>query len=330
MDLLPDYAGQTCSECGEQKLSTEFAQPGTLSLPSLKCLHCLQQEADRSTEDAKICTEQLELVTQEKAWSDAADQTLPEGVEETKSGTVIVVTFTGQRTPCPFQEYWTVAQFKTSVATSTGVAVNQQKLVYGQKTLADGDVLSSCGIQEGSTISLIVGLFGNMGGARKICFAVDLSGSMSHKDDGRTTRNAVVIQHLCLALDAMNSPGREFCIGTFTGSAELPLGNKLLPCTNETINRAKRVVRTFSPHGGNGAEAACLQNLLRMEPDLIFFLGDGGWNAPSLIRAANEAVQKGVKINSIAFFTTGGGLPEIAAKTGGVHRIVASADDYHL
>mgnify|MGYP006138449745 FL=1 len=67
-----------------------------------------------------------------------------------------------------------------------------------------------------------------------------------------------------------------------------------------------------------------------MEPDLIFFLGDGGWNADSLVRTADQAVQKGIKINSIAFFTTGGGLPEIAAKTGGVHRIVASADDYHL
>ena len=179
-------------------------------------------------------------------------------------------------------------------------------------------------------VTLIVGLFGNMGSAKKVCFAVDLSGSMADEVGGGHTRLSVVRQHLCLALDSLNSIGCEFGIATFTGAASLPHGKVLIASSNQTIAAAKHMVNSFRPDGGNGGEANCLLHVLAMKPDLVFFLGDGGWTAGPLIQAAKQAVSAGIQINSIAFYTTGGGLQEIADMTGGSHRIVSSLEDYHL
>jgi hypothetical protein len=84
--------------------------------------------------------------------------------------------------------------------------------------------------------------------------------------------------------------------------------------------KGSTAVSQITANGGNGGEAATLRALLKMRPDAIFFLGDGGWDSGSLIKAAGEAASQGVTVHSIAFFTTGGGLPEIAALTGGTYR----------
>ena len=63
-----------------------------------------------------------------------------------------------------------------------------------------------------------------------------------------------------------------------------------------------------------------------MQPDAVFFLGDGGWSADALLRAAEVAREQSVTIHSIAFFTTGGGLKEIAEATGGTYKEVHSSD----
>ena len=326
--VLPDYNGQTCSKCGAQKLSTEFAQPQTLSSPSLICLQCLSEDAHLSSADKEMVAEQLEGVTQQNAWKITPHQNTN---GETKgSGTVTVVAFTGPKTCCEFDPSWTVLEFKNSVANATKVKANQQKLMYGQQTLINTELLSIYGITEGSTVTLIVGLFGNMGSAKKVCFAVDLSGSMGSGVGGGHTRLSVVQQHLCLALDSLNSPGCEFGIATFTSRALLPIGNVLIPSSNQSVAAAKTIIKSFRASGNNGGEAACLQHLLAMKPDLVFFLGDGGWIAEPLVRASYQAVHEGIQINSIAFYTTGGGLEEIADKTNGSHRIVSSLEDYHL
>eukprot|EP01051_Picozoa_sp_SAG22_P023844 SAG22_NODE_6331_length_869_cov_1.351948_2_plen_77_part_00 len=66
-----------------------------------------------------------------------------------------------------------------------------------------------------------------------------------------------------------------------------------------------------------------------MRPEVVFFLGDGGWCKEPLIQTTARHAS-GVKINSIAFYTTGGGLQEIADMTGGDHREVKSIDEFHV
>jgi hypothetical protein len=62
-------------------------------------------------------------------------------------------------------------------------------------------------------------------------------------------------------------------------------------------------------------------------PQAVFFLGDGGWAEEALLAAAQEAKRLGVVVHSIAFFTSGGGLPQIADLTGGTYREINGPDD---
>ena len=107
----------------------------------------------------------------------------------------------------------------------------------------------------------------------------------------------------------------------------MPTGPQLYPASKPNVAKGLTAVAGIQADGGNGGEAACLRSLLKMRPDAVFFLGDGGWDSGSLIRAASEAASQGVTIHSIAFFTTGGGLPEIARVTGGSYREIHTTED---
>ena len=169
-------------------------------------------------------------------------------------------------------------------------------------------------------------LFANAGNARRIAFAIDLSGSMQNSGFSGMNRIDVVKLHLGTALKSMEGvKGAAFGIATFTGTAEAPLGHTLIPATSAGVARGLECISNFRASGGNGGEPQCLNILLGMAPQAVFFLGDGGWDAPSLIETAKQAL--GATIHSIAFFTSGGGLKEIADLTGGTYREVNSAED---
>jgi len=102
------------------------------------------------------------------------------------------------------------------------------------------------------------------------------------------------------------------------------LGDTLWPTTSSNVALCIGEVEKIQAQGGNGGEAACLRACLSMGPQAVFFLGDGGWDADALIAEAKHA--RGVTIHSIAFFTTGGGLREIASMTGGSYREINSMD----
>ena len=164
-------------------------------------------------------------------------------------------------------------------------------------------------------------LFANAGSARRIGFAIDISGSMQSSTQAGSSRIEVVKRHLASAIRSMSgAPGAAFGVALFDTGVKLPLGDRLLPCNRAMIARGMSAISGIKADGGNGGEAACLRSLLKMKPDAVFFLGDGGWDSGSLIKAAGEAASKSVTIHSIAFFTTGGGLPEIAAVTGDTYR----------
>ena len=158
-------------------------------------------------------------------------------------------------------------------------------------------------------------------------FAIDISGSMSSGTDSGSTRIEVVKRHLAGALRCMQgAPGAEFGIALFDTGVKLPLGDTLLTANRSLVARGLTAVGGVQAQGGNGGEAACLRALLKMKPDAVFFLGDGGWDSGSLIAAAGVAASQGVTIHSIAFYTTGGGLPEIAKITGGTYRELHSTE----
>ena len=123
------------------------------------------------------------------------------------------------------------------------------------------------------------------------------------------------------------APGAAFGISLFDESAKLPMGPELYSASKSNVAKGLTAVSSIRASGGNGGEAECLRSLLKMKPDAVFFLGDGGWDSGSLIRAAGEAANQRVTIHSIAFFTTGGGLPEIAKITGGSYREIHTTED---
>ena len=159
---------------------------------------------------------------------------------------------------------------------------------------------------------------------------VDLSDSMGATVGEGHTRMSVVNQHLTKALHAHQGAGNYFGVATFTGSCSQPLGTTALEATPENVARATTTVAGFKAGGGNGGEAATLRALVGMNLDTVFFLGDGGWSKEALVAEAHKAKAKKVKINSIAFYTTGGGLEEIAQITGGEWRQVNDIKEFHV
>ena len=171
-------------------------------------------------------------------------------------------------------------------------------------------------------------LFANAGGARRIAFAIDLSGSMDAAAFGGMSRIDVVKKHLSQAIQSLQGvKDAAFGITTFTSTAEAPLGTALIPATPEGVTMGLNCIENMlNASGGNGGEPACLNLCLGMAPETIFFLGDGGWDAPALIQTAQGC---SATIHSIAFFTSGGGLKEIAANSGGTYREIHNEDDLH-
>ena len=163
-------------------------------------------------------------------------------------------------------------------------------------------------------------LFEGAGLARRIAFAIDISGSMSGE------RIMVVKKHLEMALRSMEGvEDAAFGIALFDSACKLTgLGDVLWATTTGNVRFCMDEVGKINAAGGNGGEAACLRACLNMNPQAVFFLGDGGWDANALIAEAQNA--GGVTIHSIAFFTTGGGLKEIASITGGTYREINSMD----
>lgn len=152
-------------------------------------------------------------------------------------------------------------------------------------------------------------LFANAGSARRIGFSIDISGSMGAGTPmGAANRLDVVKQHLLGAIASMDGAfNAAFNIVAFDQECHLLTGPALLEATWTGRKKAEAAVAEMQPGGGNGGEAACLRALLKMNPQAIFFLGDGGWSESELIAAAQEAKQQGVVVHSIAFFTSGGG-----------------------
>ena len=148
---------------------------------------------------------------------------------------------------------------------------------------------------------------------------------------GGETQISVVRDHMRRCLRSLRREGCCFGVSTFTRKALLPLGSTMVDVSQ--LQEGLDAIDKLRAGGGNGGEAACLSNLINMDPEVIFFLGDGGWNGNSLIEQAKVAASCGITIHSIAFYLQGSGnsgLPEIAKLTGGSFRNVTKMSDYRI
>jgi len=174
------------------------------------------------------------------------------------------------------------------------------------------------------------GLFSGYGNGKRIAFGIDVSGSM------RGARFEAVILNLKLALESIEDvKGAAFGIVLFGKDLEfLSFGQELADSTPSNVSDAIDQIAAIKPASGNGGECEALKACLRMNPDVVFFLGDGGWPVHGLVQAAVGEASSQVRINSIAFFMTAetkangcGGMKDISELTGGEFTEINSLDE---
>lgn len=90
-------------------------------------------------------------------------------------------------------------------------------------------------------------LFAYAGRARKIAFAIDVSGSMLVESSFGGTRMEVVKEHLATALQSMEgNPGAGFGLVTFDQSHHMPLGEALWPADPENVSKGLSAVQAIT------------------------------------------------------------------------------------
>merc|ERR1712166_394673 len=223
-----------------------------------------------------------------------------------------------------------IALLKEKIQENLGLEASQFKLQLKGETLKNEQTIEELELEEDSEFEVIAGLFAQMAGMKRVAFAVDLSGSMSAGVGQGHTQMSVVQDHLRRCIRSLNGESCEIGIATFTSSCKLPLGPTMVG--SGRMEEAIQAVDQMRASGGNGGEAECLRSLINMDPQCIFFLGDGGWSGSALIKEANVAASCGIQIHSIAFYLqgVGSGLPEIAKITGGTYRDVKSISEYSM
>jgi hypothetical protein len=90
-------------------------------------------------------------------------------------------------------------------------------------------------------------LFAYAGRARKIAFAIDVSGSMLVASSFGGTRMEVVKEHLATALQSMEgNPGAGFGLVTFDQTHHTPLGEALWPADPENVSKGVSAVQAIT------------------------------------------------------------------------------------
>lgn len=230
--------------------------------------------------------------------------------------------------PCSLEND-SVLDLKRHIENVLGLEASQFRLELDDKDLPDERWLEDLQMEEDMHIQVIAGLFAQMANYSRVAFAIDLSGSMSAGVGNGQTQISVVRDHLIRCMRSLRREGCCFGLSTFTATSGLPLGSSMIDVSR--LQEGIDCVQNFRAGGNNGGEATCLSNLINMDPEVIFFLGDGGWNGSSLIRQAKVAASCNITIHSIAFYLQGSGnsgLPEIARMTGGTYRNVTKMSDY--
>jgi len=156
--------------------------------------------------------------------------------------------------------------------------------------------------------------FGIEAEGKTFVYVVDASGSM----DGRPFQRAK--QEIMRSIGSLTREQAYFVV--FFGTEEFPMHhpdttNALVPATPENVGRTKRWVDAFQTQGGT-EPAAALQRALRLTPEVVYFLTDGGFDddVVDMVRRSNTT---NVCVNTVSFVNKGGEalLRRIANDNGG-------------
>ncbi len=163
------------------------------------------------------------------------------------------------------------------------------------------------------------GFFGIVAEGNKFVYVVDCSGSMSGLPFTRAK------QEVMRSISSL-SEGQAYSIiffATESYSMYYPsIINHMEKPTQDVLQRTETWLDGFSIHGGTEPLGALLK-ALQMEPDAIFFLTDGGFEA-HVAAIINQANTNSVSINTICFISRAGEpiLKQIAKANQGDYRFV--------
>lgn len=162
--------------------------------------------------------------------------------------------------------------------------------------------------------------FGIKAKGRKFVYIVDRSSSMQGQRFDRAR------QELMRSLRALDEQQSFYVYFFSTGTMPMFSPDRdpgsLIAKTAPNLKKTERWVKNMSPSGGTNPESTILE-ALRLKPDAIFFLSDGGF-APNTADVVQMNNPRPIPINTIGFEHRGGEplLQKIARQSGGKYRFV--------
>ncbi len=166
------------------------------------------------------------------------------------------------------------------------------------------------------------GFFGVETTGQSVVFVVDCSASMNHPHDSEAkTRFGKLKLELIRAISRMDASMSFFII--FFNDKSIPMPADRMQPASESVQRQYLEWTVGVRAKGQTDPRASILEALRLQPDVIFFLTDGNFEAP-IRRDLKKLSQRRVAIHTIAFGNRVGekALQEFAAANGGQYRFI--------
>lgn len=199
-----------------------------------------------------------------------------ENKESQEEDDMVHIMFEGELYEIPCRvELDSVQKFKLRIEHVLGLETSQFKIEFNGTKLKDDEYLEDIGFDDDTHMQVVAGLFARMANYSRVGFAIDVSGSMRAGVGGSDTQLSVVQSHLIRCLRSLKKENCSFGLATFNNSSTMPLGPQMIGVSQ--LQQGVTAVQSFRASGGSNGSHKCLRNLINMDPEVIFFLGDGKW-----------------------------------------------------
>ncbi len=162
--------------------------------------------------------------------------------------------------------------------------------------------------------------FGIKSSGRRFVYVIDRSGSMA-AGDGRFLKANKELLMSALRLTSR----QQFFVCYFNVGQPLTMGGGFVKASRNGKQKLANWMVSVSPSGGTEPSVS-LENAVRMKPDAVFLLTDGGFDGAALqrLRQINPPGKKQVSVNTVAFVSRAGEqqLKQIASENRGDYRFV--------
>jgi hypothetical protein len=193
----------------------------------------------------------------------------------------------------------------------------------GKNFHSAGDAPATAGASKSGNSRFAIGgseFFGITSAGNSFIYIVDCSGSMLGE---RLEKAKHELLRSIYGLDDDKTVFVIFFADThFSMFYPGTMPDQLLPSNLPNKQRIQKWVESFSVSGGTVPDSA-IRLALQMQPDAIYLLTDGGFNA-SAVQIANQLNLKRIPIHTIGFQDSGGetNLKQIAADSAGTYKFV--------